>query len=107
LLDNASKIARADLNPRSIAGQKYGFNMKEQGTSDLGGSRLPDRLKYSLKVEGHRRVKLDLDLDPRLQMPDVEIGGNEEGSKKGRSKVKVRYNHISFILFQITVFYQY
>jgi len=106
LLNNASKITRAYLNPSSIAGKKYGFNMKEQGTSDLGGSRLPDRLKYSLKVVGHRRVQLDLELDSRLHMPDVEIGGYEKGSKKGKSRLKVKFNHINFF-YHLFFTYQY
>ena len=60
--------------------------MEEHGTPDLSGSLLPDRLQYSLKVQGHGLVQLDLELDPRLQVPDVEIDGKRKGSKKGKSK---------------------
>jgi len=61
--------------------------MKEKGTPDLSGSLLPDRLQYSLKIEGHGRVQLDLELDPRMQVPAVEkdAPGNRSQTKPSKN----------------------
>jgi len=71
--------------------------MRKKDAKRLPDGMLPERLEYTLNIEGQGQVELDLELQPRMQPPSAVI--DNRGQRLRRNRKNVRFWNILLIYF--------